>query len=187
LSIVIVIALIPFFPLVINRIPGGVVWSQWLSYFPFFWMAIGGLGAFVFHQFQERLEKQLVRFNLLGWLLSFGLLFWCMLFKVNDYFFGLMGLILILRSSIGHQWLPDKFPILPFIGRISFGIYIYHPLVMFLILSAFQYFLPNWHDVLYLKVMAYFLVIFASALLAWVSFRFFERPFIRLKDTRFGV
>ncbi len=179
------IALMPFLPKVLDRIPGCAEWADWVRHFPFYWMAMGGLGAFVFHYFQNPLEKMLNRFSSLSWLLVFLFLGLSLLFKINNYLFGLMGLILILRFSSGYQWLPAKFPILGFLGKISFGLYIYHPVVMFVVISAFQFYFPQWHEVSALKICVYLAITLLSILVAWASFRFFERPFIQLKDNKF--
>jgi peptidoglycan/LPS O-acetylase OafA/YrhL len=179
------IALMPHMLSVLDKVPGCSEWANLARHFPFYWMAMGGLGAFVFHYFQNPLERMFNRFSSLSWLLVFLFLGLSLLFKINNYLFGLMGLILILRFSIGYQWLPAKFPILGFLGKISFGLYIYHPVVMFVVISAFQFYLPQWHEVSALKICVYLAITLLTILIAWASFRFFERPFIQLKDNKF--
>jgi peptidoglycan/LPS O-acetylase OafA/YrhL len=180
-----IIALLPFLSYAMNQIPGGAQWADWLKYFPFFWMAFGGIGAFVFHYFQDQLSEIFKLFNRSSWL--FVLLFFVssLLVKTNDYLFGLMGLLLILRFSIGYQWIPRRVPLLPFLGKISFGLYIYHPAVMFVVISAFQYYFPHWNENASIKLLVYFSVIFSTIIIAWASYNFFEKPFIRLKDSKF--
>ena len=180
-----IIALFPFILFAISQIPGGTQWANWLKQFPFFWMAFGGLGAFVYHYYHRQLSDTFRRYYRSSWL--FVLLFFVssLLVKTNDYLFGLMGLLLILRFSIGYQWIPRKVPLLPFLGKISFGLYIYHPAVMFVVISAFQYYFPHWNENASIKLMVYFSVIFSTIIIAWASYNFFEKPFIRLKDSKF--
>ena len=185
LLLILGIALLPFLPHVLVRIPGGTQWADWIKYFPFFWMAMGGLGAFVFHYYQKPLSEIFNRFPRISWLITAVILTVGLIFKTNDYLFGVIGVLLILRFSIGHQWLPFQFPVLSFLGKISFGLYIYHPAVMFILISAFQYNFPNWQEVTYLKLCAYLSIVSFTIGIAWVSYKFFEKPFIELKDNKF--
>ena len=69
--------------------------------------------------------------------------------------------------------------VLDFFGKISYGIYIYHPILIFLTIQFFGEFKQD-------SIVNYFLVftlIFGSTiLLSYLSFHFFENIFIRMKD-----
>lgn len=65
-----------------------------------------------------------------------------------------------------------------FTGKISYGIYIVHPLVIFLLSYRFKYIDVN--------IIAKYLLVYSSTviftiLIAWLSYRYYETPFLKLK------
>jgi len=72
-----------------------------------------------------------------------------------------------------------------FIGKISYGIYVIHPLIIF-ILSAL------WIKIdLKIPIVAQYIFIYISVpsitiFVAWLSYKYFEKPFLRVKN-RFAV
>lgn len=68
---------------------------------------------------------------------------------------------------------------LDFFGKISYGIYVYHPIIIFLTIKFFGKFK---NDVL-INYLLVFSVIFGSTIIvSYLSFHFFENKFIRMKD-----
>jgi peptidoglycan/LPS O-acetylase OafA/YrhL len=67
------------------------------------------------------------------------------------------------------------------LGEISYGFYIIHDLPQLILARAYPR-LRTWH-VANLAVIAWFFIAYG---LAWLSFRYFETPFLRLKN-RFGL
>lgn len=65
-----------------------------------------------------------------------------------------------------------------FIGKISYGIYVIHPLIVFL-LSKFYKHLDIYIPVKYFLV--YTSVIGLTILFAWISYKYYESPFLKLK------
>lgn len=66
-----------------------------------------------------------------------------------------------------------------FFGKISYGLYVYHPLIIFLYIKLFGVFKEDyWYN--YLVVIS--LIIITTILVAYLSFHFFEKKFITLKD-----
>jgi peptidoglycan/LPS O-acetylase OafA/YrhL len=65
-----------------------------------------------------------------------------------------------------------------FIGKISYGIYIVHPLII-LLLSKFYRNLEMDMDLKYILV--YISVVGATVFMAWLSYSYFEKPFLKLK------
>ncbi|HZP61174.1 MAG TPA: acyltransferase [Opitutaceae bacterium] len=108
--------------------------------------------------------------------------------SVAGFLFGwslaLAGTVLLFLSLFGmpSRWLPRT---AIYLGRISYGLYVFHALVLFLVfrvgkdwttsLSAALH-LSAWRDAVG-TVMA----LAVTILLASLSYRFFEKPFLRLK------
>jgi len=176
---------LPFLPFVLVRIPSGTPWAGWIGYFPFYWMAFGGLAAFFYNRYLSTIELILTKYYVTSWLLILSFFTIGLGMKINDYLFGVFGLLMILRFSIGKQWGENRFPKMIFLGKISFGLYVYHPLIMFVVLSGFQFYLPGWQESNLMKIEAYIAVFAFTIISAWVSFFYFEKPFIQLKDNRF--
>lgn len=66
-----------------------------------------------------------------------------------------------------------------FLGKISFGIYVYHPLVIYIVSLVIRpYSINN-----YLKYpMVYLSIITLTILVAHISYRYFETPFLKFKS-----
>ena len=62
---------------------------------------------------------------------------------------------------------------LRFVGRVSYGLYVWHPLVFTTVFKLLHYRRP------WLEASVSFALVFATACLSWYAF---ERPFLRLKD-----
>lgn len=72
-----------------------------------------------------------------------------------------------------------------FVGKISYGIYIIHPLLIFLLSGLFR----SWNIPLInglAVVFIYILITLTTILIAWLSYHFYESPFLRLKN-RFAI
>ena len=72
------------------------------------------------------------------------------------------------------------------LGTLSYGIYMYHLLVIYLVLLAFNYInVSQWNNIVF-NVVVYTLIIVLTIATAEASHRWFEAPFLRLKH-RFTV
>lgn len=72
-----------------------------------------------------------------------------------------------------------------FIGKISYGIYVIHPMVIF-ILSYFWRTLHPTFDLKFQYVCIYVLTASITILLAHLSYTYYEKPFLKMKD-KFSV
>lgn len=69
-------------------------------------------------------------------------------------------------------------PVFDFVGKISYGIYVIHPLIVLLLSRLFKPLEMN----MFLKyVLVYSSVIASTILLSWLSYKYFEKPFLNLK------
>lgn len=94
--------------------------------------------------------------------------------------YALTFFVIILNVATNPRTIVNlEFKPLYFIGEISYGIYVYHMFVI-IILAHFlkRYFVNSLFD----KILIYAMVISVTLLVAWLSYRFFEMPFLRKKD-----
>lgn len=84
-------------------------------------------------------------------------------------YFAVLGLVVLYKDTL---WVGRLFGnrVLRWVGKISYGLYVYHGLCFYLV------------DKATLAPVVNLLFSFAAAfLVSWLSFRFFETPFLRLK------
>jgi peptidoglycan/LPS O-acetylase OafA/YrhL len=97
---------------------------------------------------------------------------------ISGYALGSLGAIMILIGFLGVS--TTRLPGWAiYLGRISFGLYVFHELAAGLILNAFPYSGPYHIPLFLLKLIIAFAL---TILLASISYRFFETPFLRIKQ-----
>jgi len=149
-------------------------------------MMIGATGAILFFR-KNKLFLRLLTKNYVQ------ILTWCF-FLGNGFFieyipaiirneivaaFSLILIIGQVENKLKYLSLENK--IFDFIGKISYGIYVIHPLVIFLGSILWRRYvsgvnLTSEYFIIYIGVCC------ATVLLAWLSYNYFERPFLRIKD-----
>lgn len=67
-----------------------------------------------------------------------------------------------------------------FLGKISYGLYMYHPVCIGIAIFIGRFFFPN--SRFFLNVLVYFLSILLSVFVSWLSFTYFESFFLKLKQ-----
>ena len=74
-----------------------------------------------------------------------------------------------------------------YLGTISYGIYMVHMIAVYTASAWFQH-TSWWHGRLAIYCFAYYGLVFVlTFLIAHLSYRYFERPFLRLKDGRYAA
>lgn len=74
--------------------------------------------------------------------------------------------------------------VLDFLGKISYGVYVIHPLLIFL----FSKVLKNLTDIEYVKyIIVYVIILISTILLSYISYRYLETPFLRYKIKKYAV
>lgn len=86
--------------------------------------------------------------------------------------------IIIGQLKIKNRVINLEKPMLHFLGSISFGIYIFHPLVIFLFVKLFNH--PG-VDAPLKYVLVYSSIITFTVLLSYLSYNYFEKYFLALK------
>lgn len=151
-------------------------------------MMLGALGAILYYTDNKSFNK-ILKNKTIG-VVSLALLFfstlWIALFPapIRPQIIAILSLVCIV-SQLHSPIINLENKVCDFVGKISYGIYVIHPLLIFLLSSLYRRYalqLPPGIDV----TVIYLLITSATILTAWLSYRFFETPFLRLKN-RFTI
>lgn len=184
-GIVVVVALtreaIPYMPLhwIMPEIAAKIVRSFVIS-FKIDLMAVGGIGAFLYYQKNETLMRWLEKPALVWG----NLLLIAVLLAVQSFIIPLAVCFLILILSVITGKLNVYNRILSFLGVISYGIYMIHPIIMFCCFALLHK-LQIQNGILF-NLLIYTLVIGLTILISHLSYQYFESYFLKFKD-KFAV
>ncbi len=176
-----------FFVLCLGLFFSSERWYQILKLFlamsKFECMAIGGIGAYHLfnnHQLLAYLNKRWISFAAIG--MVFLLLFFIPSFLQDGIHIvmGLLFLLVILNVLLTKpKWLSTKW--LDYLGRISYGLYMYHfmmiPLMLYFIKPFFEF-----SNSIFFNSLLYVSVILSTVIVASISYYLFELKFVRLKE-----
>lgn len=147
-------------------------------------MAIGGLAGLFYYNNHSIIQiftsKTVQYFSWLIIFLSFLNIFQISSSFVDHEIIALVTVCIILGQITRRNYLIDldtKF--LDFTGKISFGLYVYHPMVIFLLQKMISPFKES-NVISYISI--YFLVTLISIIISYFSYNFFEIKFIKLKN-----
>jgi peptidoglycan/LPS O-acetylase OafA/YrhL len=174
---------------------GPYEWKKFVEQLQFHFMAAGALCAWFLHRRREAFLRlpvftrpvQIVLFLLLAdfYLVSFIPWGW---FGEEVLQLVLYSWLIVNVAANPRNVLPLANPVFDYLGTISYGIYMLHMLAVYATAQVFRHTAWWRGGSLALYCLAYYgLVLSLAILLAHFSYRFFERPFLRLKDRRFAV
>ncbi len=146
-------------------------------------MALGAIGAFWVQS--NQIFKRVIFHPILQVVCWVHLLVSCFtgvihIFSALDHeIYAVIYLIIILNVSSNSKTLVSlENKLFDFIGKISYGIYVYH---MFII-TILAFFLKNkFQENLINKILIYFLIISISVAISWISYEIFEKRFLKMK------
>jgi peptidoglycan/LPS O-acetylase OafA/YrhL len=158
-------------------------------------LCIGSLGAWFWHQnalFRAWIRK-MTRIEIV---LLYLLLFYFVIFREEFYkgsvltavservIFSFLALLLILEQNFAEKsfFKFGKIPHFGAAGRITYGLYCYH-IIALLVIQNIGKFLHFEKSLFFVIYAAPFFGLLLSLLMAFVSFRFYEKPFLKLKKT----
>lgn len=155
-------------------------------------MAIGGIGAYLVHNKSKYLNfLYMPVIQAISWAILAVSVFYkpVHLFTlINDEFHAIVYLLIIMNVSNNSRSLmklDNKF--FDFIGRISYGIYVYHVtviIVLSLVFNQLFHFQATGSAVNYLLVFSS--IVITTMAISYISYNYFETYFLKLK-TKFSV
>ena len=95
---------------------------------------------------------------------------------------ALLSLGAIMGQVVGHPVINLENRIMDSIGKVSYGIYVIHPLMIYLLSALWRSWNPDLPGAIS-NILIYCGVTLAAYAVAWVSYQYFERPFLKLKNS----
>ena len=153
-------------------------------------MMLGAVGAILFFRRNSLFLRLTANRGVssLAWLALLGSALYAHLIPapLRCPFFAVLSLLLIMSQVSGnHFFISLENRPFDFVGKISYGVYVIHPLLIFVLSYFYRQFEFSWHPALQC-VAIYFLITASTLLLAYLSYTYFQKPFLRLKN-RFAV
>ncbi len=147
-------------------------------------MMIGAIGAILYSSSNLnfiRLAGNKV-IQLISWILFFtmGLGIFHVPAVIGQELIAVASLSMILGQVLNkNKFLNLEKKVFDFIGKISYGIYVIHPLIILLL----SYFYKSIEINMFLKyILVYSSVLVSTVLISWLSYTYFEKPFLNLKS-----
>jgi len=160
--------------------------ALFFSQFRILTMVIGGIGAYLVFEKKDKIlltlfrkDVQIVVYLVLFLMLGTGF----HVPGINMEFYGIFFCFFILNVSQNPNtifYLEQK--IIHYFGKISYGIYIYHPAVIVLCVNSIHYFMGKNLSNLNFNLLLYPSAFLLTIAVCELSFRFVETPLLKLKD-----
>lgn len=149
-------------------------------------MAIGGMGAYFLQQKKETIPDLLYNsFTLNACILSIPVLIYITPAFLQDgihIVYSMIFLVIILNVvSEKKLWLNLENKAADFLGRISYGLYMYHLMIIPIVIFFLGKFKLELNDI-WFNILLYVLTISITIFVASVSYLYFESFFIKLKS-----
>lgn len=152
-------------------------------------MAIGGAGAWMVFE-KKYFYKLLSNYFLFGALASVIFLIYftpAMLQDASFLVYSLLFLIIILNVSMHDKSvIKIENKLFVFLGTISYGLYMYHLIIVAAFIGALKYYGFVVDNSIGSQLIVYTGVTGSTILIAWLSYRYFENWFLKLKH-RFTI
>jgi peptidoglycan/LPS O-acetylase OafA/YrhL len=153
-------------------------------------MAIGGLGAYLLFY-----KKDFLRFIYrkdVQWAAYFLILSVCYVYPkikvIRDEVYACLFCIVILNlAGNPESILKMDNKLMNYLGRISYGIYMYHFIMINLALMILKQFRMDQSSGIFFNLALYALSLFMTVVTAAVSYRYFEKVFLNLKEKELSV
>lgn len=144
---------------------------------------IGCLGAIIYKQNYIRIIALLksIPAQVIAWAAVFAAMFnhFHVMSVLDNELFSIFTVILIFSQiHPGTKIINLENKPMDFLGRISYGIYIYHPLLIFLLSKLLHFTSDNWTN----RFTVYSGVVISTLAISYFSYTFFEHRFLNMKS-----
>ncbi|MBL7779362.1 MAG: acyltransferase [Chitinophagales bacterium] len=103
---------------------------------------------------------------------------------VNDQLFATLFTLIIINLACNSRTIVClELSWLKFLGKISYGLYVYHLAIAILLKKAYLHYLPHHYSTHLFFIVGLMLTILVSA----VSYEYFEKYFLKIKDLSFSI
>ena len=161
------------------KIPALKFFSKWLVNFQIELMSLGGLGAIFLHSYRPKLIALMRDFRIKIAIIAGIAILLNLHFFQSHFVLGFFFCLLIL-SATTEGGINISNPILNYLGKISYGLYMYHPMVMFMMFTLIHS--TGISNIYLYNLLVYVSVLLVTVVISHLSFRYFESYFINLKD-----
>jgi peptidoglycan/LPS O-acetylase OafA/YrhL len=104
----------------------------------------------------------------------------------NDEIYSILFVIVIANMALNKNNLVSlKHRVLEYLGKISYGLYVYHQVVAFLVFRFVWWLIPAATPGQ--PILKGIIVTLATIAVAGLSYEYFEKPFLRIKDRKYSV
>ncbi len=159
-----------------------------LRIIPFEYMTIGAIGGYLYAYHKEKTTNfsKSKFIYILVLIATVTLLFLPIMAKYfQNITLGFLFLFLILVTINENNSIVFKNKQMDYLGKISYGIYMYHPFVLFLVFPFANTYVPIETTFIYYNLFVYFFVFGITILLSHLSYKYFESVFIKIKDIKY--
>ncbi|MEC4005492.1 acyltransferase [Flavobacterium sp. SUN052] len=162
--------------------PAGII--TFFNYTRFGCLAIGALGAYLFFNNSMKFKYWFTTkiFEISAWILLLFVAFnkFHLTSIVDHEIIAVVTLVIIMNQiNNPRKTINLENKVFDFLGKISFGMYVYNPLVIYLMAFIINPFIIE--NILLKQVLIYVLVVPAVVLTAYLSYAYFEKIFLKLK------
>lgn len=155
---------------------------------PFEFMAIGAIGGYLYHYFAKEIiifSKSSYTYFIILVSIFFLLFFPIISIYLQSILLSVFFLLLIITTINDDNKTVFRNKYLSYIGTISYGVYMYHPFILFLVFPFINEYFPAKNSTLLYNSLVYLFVFGLTILLSHLSYKYFELTFIKIKDTKY--